>query len=134
MKNTASQYAKALIALTEGKNEKEISVIMKNFCQILRKRGQWKIRQVVFNHFVDLWKKTHKIIEAEVETQYSIGDAEREEIKHFVSTKYPDKEIMIKEKVNEKTKGGIVIRVGDQVFDMSLKTQIRKLQNLLATK
>ena len=49
----------------------------------------------------------------------------------YVKNKYSAKEVIIKNTVSEKIKGGVVIKVGDEILDGSVERKLKELKILL---
>ena len=132
MKITNQQYAKTLLELTENKTEKEISDIITHFIDVLRKGKQMKNAQKIIEKFSGLYNAKHGIVEAAVITKSKMAESEIKKIKDYVKKKYGAKEIIINNVVDEKIKGGIIIKVGDEVLDGSVSAQLKKFEKALS--
>jgi F-type H+-transporting ATPase subunit delta len=55
-----------------------------------------------------------------------------EKVKEFVKKKYGAKEVEINIEIDEKIKGGIIIKVGDEILDGSVSSQLKRLKNILS--
>ena len=69
MKVSIKQYAQALFDLTNGKSEQDISIIVKNFADQLKKDGQLKNAGAIMEKFGRLYNETHGIVEAAVSSR-----------------------------------------------------------------
>lgn len=132
MKATVSQYAKALLELTGGKTDQEVSGIVAAFTAQLNRDGQLKNASKIMEKFSELFDAHHGIVTAEVVSVHEIGKEESEEVKKYIAEKYSAKEVVIKSRIDTSIKGGIVIRVGDEVLDGSVATQLKKLKRSLS--
>lgn len=56
-----------------------------------------------------------------------LSETEKSEIKKYISEKYDDG-VTIKFAIDEKIKGGVIIKVGETVIDNSLSTKIDKIK------
>ena len=131
MKASVQQYAKTLLEITENKSEKEISGIAVRFIETLNKNGQFKESEKIIEKFSELYNAKHGIVEAEIITRYKIQDTRYKQIEDFLKAKYKAKEVVIKNVVDEKIKGGIIIKIGDEVLDGSIKFQLNRLEKAL---
>ncbi|MFA4818059.1 MAG: F0F1 ATP synthase subunit delta [Parcubacteria group bacterium] len=52
--------------------------------------------------------------------------------RYYVSNKYKAKEVAIKNKIDENIKGGIIIKIGDEIIDGSLSARLNSLRKTLA--
>ena len=131
MKASVQQYAKTLLELTENKSEKEISGIVVRFVEALDKNGQLKESGKIIEKFSELYNAKHGIVEAEIITRYKIQDTRYKQIEDFLKAKYKAKEVVIKNVVDENIKGGIIIKIGDEILDGSVANQLKKLKKEL---
>lgn len=132
MKISINQYAKTLLELTDGKTEQEVSDIVKKFADILRKDGQMKNAPKIIEKFSELYNAKHRIVETTMITRQKPEDQNIKEVEYFVKKKYGAKEVIIKNIIDEKIKGGIIIKVGNEVMDASVGGQLRKLKKALS--
>jgi F-type H+-transporting ATPase subunit delta len=131
MKATATQYAKTLYELTKDKKHQEIDGVVSNFIKELDKNGQMKMADGIVKKFQEIHNAENGIVEAEVITKEKISESLDNKIKQFVKEKYSAKEVVLKNIIDENVKGGIIIRVGDEVMDGSIKRQLEELKNSL---
>lgn len=127
MKATATQYAKTLYELTIDKTHQEIDGVVSKFLEELQRNGQMKIADQVTGKFQEIYNAENGIVEAEIVTREKISESLENKVKNFIKEKYKAEKVVIHNKVDEKVKGGVIIRVGDEVMDGSVD---RKLQNL----
>lgn len=130
MKATATQYAKTLYELTINKTHHEIDGIVCNFLKELNRNNQMKMADGIARKFEEIYHAENGIVEAEVVTKEKISESLETKIKHFLKEKYKAEKVEIKNIVDKNLKGGVVIRVGDEIIDGSLD---RKLNDLKAT-
>jgi len=131
MKITATQYAKSLYELTDGKSEQEVDGVVAKFLQVLIKNRHLKIAKKVMAKFAEISNQEQGIVEAEVTTRYKIQDTMTKQIEKFVKEKYSAKEVVLNNKIDESIKGGIIIKVGDEILDGSVAGQLTDLKNVL---
>ena len=131
MKITTKQYAQTLLDLTENKSEQEVPAIVQKFADQLKKDGQLKNAGKIMEKFSELYNAKHGIVEAEVVSKSEMGENELRKIEEFIVKKYGGNKVEIRNIVDEKIKGGIVIKVGDEVIDGSVSAQLKKLKREL---
>ena len=132
MKISVNQYAKTLLELTEGKTEQEVSDIVKKFADILKKDGQIKNAPRIIEKFSEVFNAKHRIVEVIMTTRQKAENQSIKEVEEFVKKKYDAKEVNIKNIIDEKIKGGIIIKVGNEVIDASVGGQLGKLKKVLS--
>lgn len=131
MKHTATQYAKALYELTEGKGEEAIGKNIAGFLKLLERNGEMRKARAVMKRYGEIYDAKKGIIEAEVVSKGKLSEQAIHEIENHIRKKYAAKEVMIKNRIDEKVDGGMIIRIGDDVIDASIKNQLGKLKNKL---
>jgi F-type H+-transporting ATPase subunit delta len=131
MKITATQYANTLYELTDGKAKQDVDGVVAGFLKVLQKNNQLKMAGKIIEKFSNLYNQKNGIVEADVTTRYKIQDTMTKQIEKFVKEKYKAKEVMIKNKIDESIKGGIIIKVGDEIADASISGKLRSLRSSL---
>lgn len=131
MRITTSQYAKTLYELTKDKSDLEVNNIIAYFLKVLVKNRQMKLAAKIKERFADIFNKEQGIVEAEIITREKLSEHLRKEVSNYVSNKYSAKEVVIKNKIDLDIKGGIVIKVGDEVLDASVARQLQELRSSL---
>lgn len=131
MKATATQYAKTLYELTIDKTRQEIDGVVSKFLEELQRNGQIKIADQVVNKFQEIYNAENGIVEAEVVTREKISESLENKVKNFIKEKYFAKHVEIHNKIDENLRGGIIIRVGDEILDGSLDRKLRELRSIL---
>jgi F-type H+-transporting ATPase subunit delta len=132
MKVTISQYAKTLYESVKDKPRNEIPDIVSNFVKILSKNNQIKNSGKIISKFGDIYNQENWIIEAEVRSARKLESLQIHKVKNFLKKKYEAKEIILNNIIDEKIKGGIVIKVRDELTDASISGKLRGLKNKLS--
>ncbi len=133
MKISTQQYAQTLLDLTDGKSEQEALDVLAKFAEQLKSDGQLKNADKIMEKFSDLYNSKNGIVMAQITTSQKPENLNIKEIEEFVKRKYGAKKVELKIVVDENIKGGIIIRVGDEVLDASVGGQLEKLRKLLAS-
>ena len=131
MKITPTQYAKSLYAATVGKSSQEIDVVLQNFVKILAKNKQLKFRENIIVKFEEIYNQENGIVSAEIVSREKLDDVLIKKLENFLKDKYGAKEVVVENKVDKDIKGGMIIKVGDEVWDGSLKRQLINLSKIL---
>jgi F-type H+-transporting ATPase subunit delta len=132
MKVAPAQYAKSLYESTVGKGQAEIDEAVLNFAKILEKNNNLKLKNNIIAKFQEIFNAENGIVVAEVTSSEALDRDMLEKVEAFVKDKYNSKEVIIQEKVDQAVMGGIVVKVGDEVFDASVKKQLINLKKQLA--
>jgi len=132
MKITPTKYAKSLHGLTAGKNNHEIDGVVSSFLKLLVRNNQVKLASKIINKFNEIWNDGEGIVEAQVITRSEIEKGELRKVESYLKEKYNAKKIVIIEKIDESIKGGIIIKVKDEILDGSIANQLKMLKNNLS--
>jgi len=131
MKITSKQYAQTLYELTQGKSEDEINGVIKKFAELLKRNRQLNLLSDIVKRFSETWNKNNEVIEAEAISREELGKDLRVKIKKFVKNKYQAREVILKNKTDKKIKGGIIVRVGDEILDGSVSRRLTELRKAI---
>ncbi|PIP26090.1 MAG: ATP synthase F1 subunit delta [Candidatus Moranbacteria bacterium CG_4_9_14_3_um_filter_40_7] len=131
MKITANQYAESLYEAIAEKSQKEIDEAVLNLTKILQKNRQIKLAPKIYRKFGEIWNQERGIIEAEITSREELHTELRNKVSKYVKEKYLAKEVVLHNIVDEKIQGGIIIRVGDEILNGSVKKQLAVLKNIL---
>jgi len=132
MRTTTTQYAKALYEVTTNKSEKDIDNVIVNFLKILQKNGQLKLAKKIIENFSGIWNKQNEIVDATVTSRVALDAETLKKIEKFVAEKYLVKEAVLDNVIDAKIKGGIIIKVGDEMMDASVAKRLADLKLSLA--
>ncbi len=131
MKATPKQYAQTLFESVRDASEEESLKVLNNFSKILISNNQVSQLEKILSFFNDIWNKENDILEAEIITVRELSKDDLADIEKFVIEKANGKKVDIKTVVNKDLKGGFVVRLGDEIFDSSLKNRISSLRQTL---
>ncbi len=131
MKITINQYAKALYDATNEKPQEEIEGMISNFLKVLKKNNQMKLARKVMEKFSDIHDAKNGIVQVEVTSVSKLDEKVLSKVENFVANKYGAKKVILKNKIDEKIKGGIILRVGDEMMDSSVSRKLEELGRIL---
>ena len=131
MKITVAQYAKALDASLENKSDEDVKVVIANFLNVLKKNNQLKLMDKIMENFSSIYDKKNGIVSVQVTSVKELDEKTLAEVKKYVAQKYGAKEVILKNKIDKKIKGGIVFRVGDEMIDASVSRKLIELEKTL---
>jgi len=131
MKISTAQYAQTLYDITEGKEKSRVALSVEKFTELLIKNRQIKLAGKIIKKFNDIYNQKHGIIEAEITSREKLNEELRNKLRNYVSNKYKAKGVVLNNKIDENIKGGIIIKVGDEILDASISGKLRNLKSLL---
>jgi len=131
MRVTPKQYAQTLYDLTDGKSEGETKKSVGCFVEFLIRSRKLKLAGKISDQFSQIYDKQHGIVRVEVTSAKKLGEETTKEIRGFVKKKYKAEEVEFVIRVDEKIKGGIILKVGDEVMDGSVAGRLSELKKIL---
>ena len=132
MKLTEKQYAQALFEATDGKTEAEAGQIVSNLFELLIRGNRVRLAKKIIDRFSQIWDEKNGIIKAEVISRESISADASMDVIAYVKDKYRAKEVILNNIIDEGVKGGIIIKVGDEVIDASIGRRLKDLRMSLS--
>jgi F-type H+-transporting ATPase subunit delta len=97
------------------------------FASIIRNR-RLNLFPEIYEEFSRLIKLEKNILEVELISPAKTNKEQLEKVKNFVEKKYPGKKVAIKEVVQRQIMGGLQIKIGSELIDVSLKNQLESLK------
>jgi F-type H+-transporting ATPase subunit delta len=131
MRVTAKQYAQTLYDLTDGKPNEEIEKSVADFARHMHKERKLKLAGKIVEQFSKIYNSGKGIVEAEVVTTEKLSGGNEKNVKDYIEKKYQAKEVVLKNVINKSIKGGILLKVGDEVIDGSVRGKLDNLKRTL---
>lgn len=131
MKATPTQYAMSLYEVTKEKNHPEIDERVSNLVKILEKNGQLKLAPKIIEKFNEIYNQENGIVEAEAVSREELTGQLSRKIIDFIKEKYEAKEVFLNSRIDERIKGGIIIKIGYEKIDGSIEGRLKELRNKL---
>ena len=126
-----NNIARAIYQASRGTREDGQALFSKNVVRFLN-------RKKLLSKSDDILRSLNKIInneegklEISIRSAQKLNDTERKGLRAVLSKRYPDKELILREQVDESVLGGWRIEVDDEVIDLSIKERMKKLQEHL---
>ncbi|KKT94652.1 MAG: ATP synthase subunit delta [Parcubacteria group bacterium GW2011_GWC1_45_14] len=117
--------------MTKGKSQGEIDGIVSDFAKfLLKKRQAGKIGKIV-DKFSQIWNKENKTVDCEILSVEKLEQSVLDGIKNRVKEKYQAQTVNVENRIDKDLKGGIVIRVGDEMLDASVSGTLFRLKKQL---
>jgi F-type H+-transporting ATPase subunit delta len=131
MRVSAKQYAQTLYDLTDGKAKPEIEKLVADFVRNIYKNKKLKLAEKIIENFGKIYNEKNNIVEAEVVTAEKISALAEKKVKEYIEKKYGAKEVVLKNIIDKNIKGGIIVRVRDEIMDGSVKGKLEELRKIL---
>ncbi len=98
-----------------------------NLVLLMIRRGRPKQVPAMVERFDELLRRERGVVRAEVRSALPLEDAEREAISERLATLTGDA-VEINEIVDESLIGGIAVRIGDRLYDASVRSRLERLR------
>lgn len=115
-----------LVKLFEGK----ISSQTMNFLKLVVDKNREKYLQDIYSEYTTLADHARKMLEAEVITAAELSPQIQETLKKGLSA-HTGKEVRLKIEVDPSLLGGVMIKIGDKVYDGSARQQLQSIKGRL---
>ncbi len=128
MKFTHKQYAEALYEAIQDTQTKDHDVVIENFIQILKGKGDLSEYENIIAEYERYDKEMRGITDVEVTTAREITTNKSliDDLNKIVGS-----DVAIKHKVDNNLIGGVVIKAGDTLIDGSVKNHLNNLRKTL---
>ncbi|MFA6275265.1 MAG: ATP synthase F1 subunit delta [Pedobacter sp.] len=110
----------------------KVHKITNSFLKLVVNKGRSAILFDTAKQFIAQYNFIKGIVTAEVTSAIALTDASKTEIVSLVKKELGAKEVIVKEKVDEKLIGGFILKVGDKQFDASIASGLSKLKKEFA--
>lgn len=107
--------------------------VMYNFLQLLVDRGRSLFLPAICKQYQALVRQMRQIVLAEVTSSVELNDSQTEAVREKVIALTGANQVELEKHIDSDILGGVIIRVGSQVFDASLRGQLRRLGLNLST-
>lgn len=132
MKVTATQYAKTLYAATKDQPAEKIAEVVAGLVKILARNNHIKNSQKIIAKYSEIYNQENNIIEAEVISCEKISVEAAASLQEFLQKKYGTGTVVLRNKVDKRIQGGVVVKVGDELLDGSVAKQLKDLKAKLS--
>jgi F-type H+-transporting ATPase subunit delta len=124
-----SEKKKAVIksVLGEGSNS-----YLRNFMMLLVDRKRIYLLDAICKQYLSLLRQLNQTVLAEVISAVPLSEEQERVVKEKVITMTNAREVELDKKTDSNLIGGVIIKVGSQVIDASLRGQLRRLSLRLA--
>ncbi|MDZ7611859.1 MAG: F0F1 ATP synthase subunit delta [Candidatus Moranbacteria bacterium] len=134
MKVTSKQYAKFLYDIASGK-EAQQGVLIKKIAKVIKKNRDEKKLEEIEKIFRQIQKKEEGIVDAAVYSREKMSDDQMMKIKESIAKKknIAPENVHLANQVDEDIKGGLLIRVENEIFDGTLKSKLERMKKAVTS-
>lgn len=129
MRLTARQYASALVTYLEKNSSSEASAGA--FLTVLRKNHQEKLLSRIILIADRIWKDRHGEMDVTVSLPMKLSPEVASHLQKNLVFVF-QKKIYLREKIDPKVKGGILLRAGDYLYDATVFGRLTRLRRALS--
>ncbi len=105
----------------------EANPYLLNFLMLLVDKRRIVFLQAIASQYLELLRKLNQTVLAEVTATKELSEAQTQAIIERVKSMTDARDVEIKTSINPDLIGGVIIKVGSQVIDASLKGQLRRI-------
>ncbi len=105
----------------------EIDPYMSNFLMLLVDRGRIIFIEQIGKQYLALLRELNQTVLAEVTSTVELNEDQKNTVRERVKSMTDAKEVEIETKIDSSLLGGVMIKVGSQIIDSSLKGQLRRI-------
>ncbi len=131
MKITPKQYAVAFYEQIKGKEVGQINKLTDNFLDVLVANNDLALAEKIVAELEAYWDSSEGVLNAKVIAARPIEKPLFEDIKKYLSKLTTVKNIRLVQDIDGSILGGAVVKYGDKVLDMSLKTRLNEMKQHL---
>jgi F-type H+-transporting ATPase subunit delta len=134
MKITVDQYAKLLYEAEKTTDKKEKKALLKGVADLIKKNRDIRKMDKIENRFKILRKKESGLWEGEIVSRRKLEDKQVEAVKKAIAKEkdISEKSIELINTVDSELKGGLVIKLENEILDGSIDGKIRRIKEALA--
>ncbi len=105
----------------------EMNPLMRSFLSLLIDKGRILFLEGIGKQYLTQLRALNQTVLAEVTSAVPLSDAQKETVREKVQAMTSARQVEIETKIDADLIGGVVIKVGSQVIDASLRGQLRRL-------
>ena len=122
-----AQYAIALYQVAKDLSGKDLESVLSRFVQLLADNHKLKSADKIIYEFINYAKKQERIMDIEITSARVLSKEIIEKIKKVFGDQTESKE-----RINKNLLGGLMIKTDEIIFDVSLKTQLNRLKQIMS--
>lgn len=117
--------------LVENVYGKQLSDSLNNFLKIIIDKDRVSAIEAVQNSYKELLNEKNNIIEGTAITAVAMSQEEMKQLEAKLSSKY-NKNVTLENKVDESILGGVLVRLGNEEVDGTVKTRLTNMKDQLS--
>jgi F-type H+-transporting ATPase subunit delta len=121
---TSSDAKKSVLTQVLGE---DTSSQMKNFLMLLVDRGRIYLVEPILQQFQAKVRELNQTVLAEVTSAVALSDEQKETVRQKVQGMTQAKSVELAARIDPELIGGVVIQIGSQVLDASIRGQLRRI-------
>lgn len=98
-----------------------------NFLQLLVDRGRAALMAPILSQYQALVREVNQTVLAEVSSAIELSDEQKESIRQKVVSMTGARAVELNTNIDSSLLGGVIIKIGSQVIDASLRGQLRRI-------
>jgi F-type H+-transporting ATPase subunit delta len=106
---------------------------LRNFMMLLVDRRRILLLEAICQEYLALLRQLNQTVLAEVISAVQLTEAQQQAVREKVKSMTNAHEVELDSKIEQDLIGGVIIKVGSQVIDASLRGQLRRLSLRLGT-
>ena len=127
-KISVKKYAQALYEITKDLPKNKLDSEIGRFLNLVYKYRDFKKIDKILNAYNDIAKKEDGIIDALIISADKLDEKQKQYIKEHIKKEQKAKVVNLEEEKDEALLGGFILKIGDIIFDASLKTRLEELR------
>ncbi len=105
----------------------DANVQMKNFLMLLVDKGRIYLAEPILQEFQSLVRELNQTVLAEVISAVELSDEQKETVRQKVQKMTDAKSVELESRIDPDLIGGVIIQIGSQVLDASIRGQLRRI-------
>jgi F-type H+-transporting ATPase subunit delta len=127
-KISTKKYAQALYEMTRDLTKEQVKIEIGNFLKLVARNKDLKKIDMIFKAFEEYAKKQESIVDVRVICAENLSLSQKEDLKNHLKKEQKVKTVNLFETVDKNLLGGFIVKIGDTIFDASLKTRLEELR------
>lgn len=108
----------------------DTDTLIMNFLKLLVKEGRFELILEIIRIYNNLLDKLNNIVKAEVTSAVTLEDEFKNQIENKLKEKL-NKDVIVNYKTDKSIIAGLIYKIGDDVFDSSLKNKFEKIKKAI---